>query len=120
MADATWPTGLPQFVQEGGFSESLPDQNIETPMQSGPAKSRRRFTADMRPLQVQILCTPAQVDLFETFFLTTLRGGSLPFDWVNPRTQVAATYRFRRPPPSYAVVGGVNVMITMRLERIPG
>ncbi len=120
MADVTWPVSLPQFVQESGYSESLEDQTVETGMSSGPVKIRRRFTASFRPIQCTIMCTAAQAATFETFYVTTLRGGSLPFDWVNPRTQTAATFRFRKPVPQYSVFGGTNVMISMRLERIPG
>ena len=120
MADVVWPPSLPQFVQESGYSESLPDQTIETSMSAGPPKIRRRFTASFRPIQCTIMCTAAQAETFETFDLTTLRGGSLPFDWVNPRTQTPATFRFRKPVPQYSPFGGNNVMISMRLERIPG
>ena len=44
MANPTWPASLPQYVQEGGYQETLQDQTVESNMETGPAKIRRRFT----------------------------------------------------------------------------
>lgn len=115
---ATWPAALPQFVQERGYSESLADQTIESPMDSGPPKVRRRFTKNYRPLQMTIQCDATQRELFEYFYHTTLSGGVLPFHWVNPQTQALALMRFRRPPPAYSVFGGVNTAISFSLWQI--
>ncbi|CAB5220423.1 hypothetical protein UFOVP233_72 [uncultured Caudovirales phage] len=114
-----WPATLPAFVLEAGYQEGLEDQTVETQMDAGPAKIRRRFTTSTRRFQVTVQMTPEQAAIFETFYLTTLSGGSLPFDWVHPRTQVAKTFRFRRPPPTVQVAGsGAIVRYSMNLETV--
>lgn len=116
MPNASWPGTLPAYVQEGGFQERFQDQAVESQMDSGPAKIRRRFTKPIRFIGVQMLMTQAQVIDLETFWLTTLKGGTLPFDWVHPRTRAATTFRFRNPAPTYQSVGGINVMVNFSLE----
>lgn len=116
MPNATWPNTLPAYVLESGFQERLQDQVVESQMDSGPAKIRRRFTKAIRFFACQMLMTPEQTTTFETFWQTTLKGGSLPFDWVHPRTRAATTFRFRSPAPTYSVVGGINVVASFTLE----
>lgn len=116
MPNATWPNTLPAYMQEGGYQEKFQDQKLESQMEAGPAKLRRRFTKTIRFIGAQMLMTQAQVTDFETFYYTTLKGGTLPFDWVHPRTRSSTTFRFRNPSPSYSVTGGVNVLVTFTLE----
>jgi trans-aconitate methyltransferase len=120
MPNAVWPVALPSYALEAGYQESLEDQTIETQMDSGPVKVRRRFTTAFRKYQLVIQMDAAQMAIFETFYLDTLQGGSLPFDWVHPRTRAAKTFRFRRPPPSLAPIGGTQYCrVTMSLESLP-
>lgn len=119
MANPTWPTTLPSFVQEGGYTEALQDQTVESNVDAGPAKIRRRFTKSLRKFGITLQMLPAQVTIFETFWQNTVKGGSLPFDWVHPRTRVAATLRFRTPAPSYTTGGGgAYVIVSFALEII--
>jgi hypothetical protein len=119
MANATWPGTLPVYVQEGGYSESLQDQTIESQMDAGPAKIRRRFTKSLRKFEITMQMTAAQLTTFETFWNDTLKGGSLPFDWLHPRTRVAATLRFRLPAPKIQTVGsGAMNVVQFNLEII--
>lgn len=116
----SWPTLLPAFVIESGYQETLEDQTIETSMDTGPAKIRRRFTTAVRRFQVTVQMTPEEADIFETFYLDTLAGGSLPFDWVHPRTRVAKSFRFRKPAPVVTVgASGQIVRVQMALESLP-
>lgn len=116
----TWPVTLPQYVLEAGYQEQMEDQTIESQVDAGPAKVRRRFTASVRRFQVVVQMTPAEADIFEDFFLNTLQGGSLSFDWVHPRTRVAKVFRFRKPAPQISVSGsGEIVRYTMTLEALP-
>lgn len=115
----SWPASLPQFVQEQGYDESLPDQTVESPMDSGPPKSRRRFTTAFRPLRVTIWCTAEQAEDFEEFYMDDCAAGSLSFTWVHPRTQQAATFRFRKPAPKPQPFGAGNVAYTFNLWQLP-
>ncbi len=116
MPNASWPGTLPSYALEGGYQERFQDQTIESQMDTGPAKIRRRFTKAIRFFSITMLMTPSQVDTFETFWNTTLKGGSLPFDWLHPRTRAAMSFRFRKPAPSYTVIGGTNVQVSFTLE----
>lgn len=106
---AAWPATLPQFVQEQGFDETLPNQRLESSVDSGPPKARRRFTKNYRAIQCEIWCDADQADDFEDFYETDLAGGVLPFTWVNPVTQTAATFRFRGSPPRRSVRGEIVI-----------
>lgn len=109
MTRPIWPPSLPQYVQEGGYNEKLPDQKIESTMDSGPPKNRRRFSTNWRPFAFSIKMTPEQAVVFEYFYETTLLGGTLAFDWVHPRTRVAAVMQFRKPSPSVRPEGDAAV-----------
>lgn len=111
-----WPASLPSYVLEGGYQEKFQDQTVESKMDTGPAKIRRRFTKAIRFISCSMLCTPSQVTDFETFWQTDCKGGSISFTWVHPRTRAATTFRFRSPAPTYSVTGGTNVTINFTLE----
>ena len=115
---ATWPAALPQFVQEQGYGETLPDQAIESQVDNGPPKTRRRFTKNLRPIQAVIQCDSSQRAVFDNFYIVTLEGGTQPFLWVNPFTQKLALFRFRRPPPVYTPFGAVHASISMTLWQL--
>lgn len=110
---AAWPSAptLPQFVEEGGFSEIPQTNAVESEMDVGPAKTRRRFTRSTRKFQCQMRMTSAQVTSFETFWETTLVGGIDVFTWVHPRTRSAANVRFRNPRYQISTQGGGAVNI---------
>lgn len=119
MANAVWPASLPQNPLLAGFTESPPNLTIRTPMEAGPPKLRRRATAGVRPLPLQVALTKAQVATLDAFYLTTLAGGSLPFDWTHPRTAAAATFAFTAPP-SYTPLGSdLNYSVQLPLEVRP-
>jgi hypothetical protein len=89
----TWPVSLPQTPLIAGYSEQPPDIIVETKMDAGPPKARRRFSAGIRPIKVKMLMTTAQVETLDVFYITTLAGGALTFDYTHPRTEASETYR---------------------------
>lgn len=118
MANPVWPNTLPQYVERSGYAEKPGDNTIETPVDAGPAKVRRRFTADVRRFTVALKMSAAQCDTFEAFWRDDLLQGALPFDWVHPRTRAATTYLFRKPHWSLGVAsGGGFVVVTLNLEK---
>lgn len=116
MANPTWPNTLPAYVVESGYQERFQDQNAESQMDTGPAKVRRRFTKAIRFIGVSMNMTTEQAAAFDTFWETTCKGGSIPFDWVHPRTRAATTFRFRNPAPTYTPFGGINVTVNFTIE----
>lgn len=115
---STWPGTLPQEFLQRGASETAPNLIIRTNMDAGPAKVRRRFTAEVRPIQGNLLLTTAQVATLDTFFVTTVKGGSLAFDWVNQRTAASESFRFVGIP-TYTKMSGDFYEVTLKLEQLP-
>lgn len=118
MPYATWPLSLPQLVLRDGYTEKPGDNTIETPVDAGPAKARRRFTASVRRFSASVKFSAAQMVTFEEFWGVTLADGSLPFEWKHPRTQADATLVFRKPHWSISEAVGGNVIVQLNLERL--
>lgn len=115
---AIWPSTLPQVAfQSMGYREMAPDIALRTQMDAGPAKVRRRFTAGVRNIDFTIPCSAAEIATLDTFYVTTLQGGVLPFDWTHPRTGAAASFRFRGRP-EYTDLGAV-FSARLELEILP-
>ncbi len=100
-----WPGSLPQ-QQFISISETDVDAVLRTPMDSGPPSRRNRFSANMRSVRSPIVLTGAQKQTFDTFFRTTLKNGSLAFDWEDPTTDATVSFAFRDPPQWTLVSGG--------------
>lgn len=100
-----WPTTLPQeaFV---GLTEQRQDARLRTQMDKGPPKMRRRFTAAVRRVTVPLVLSGAEKQAFDTFYITTLQEGSLPFDWRDPVTDATISFRFAESPPQWSVMAG--------------
>ena len=116
---AAWPGTLPVIPLVEDFSESPPDVLIRTQMDAGPARVRPRYTAGVRPIMGKIRCTKTQVATLDTFYVTTLVFGSLPFDWISGRTGATVSYRFTKPP-QYKPEGTKDLWtVTLELEVMP-
>ena len=116
---ATWPGTLPTSPEGPNYQESPPNTLIRTQMDAGPPKVRQRFTSGVRPLSFTWMLTKAQVATLDTFYVTTLFGGSLSFDGLaHPRTLAATTFRFTAPP-TYVYLGPDVWRATTPLEILP-
>ena len=100
-----WPVTLPVYPLLEGYRETPPNQIIRSQMDQGPAKLRRRTTAAVRLFQVGFMLSQSQIDDLENFYLTTLVGGALSFDFTHPRTGATVTCRFASPP-EYSAANG--------------
>lgn len=93
---ATWPSGMRYDWRD--LSET-PDSVVERAEMERGVPKQRRIASDSR-VEVQLTLhfdTSAEIDAFETWFYTTIKGGQDFFDWPHPRT--GATVQAR-------VVGG--------------
>ena len=111
----TWPSTLPIYVLENGYQEQLPKNMVETEMESGPPKARRRFTKTFRRFQVTQIYDATQAATFEAFYIAQ---GVQSFDWVHPRTRAAMSFRFSGPPPSMQPYGGNYTRVAFGLLEI--
>lgn len=115
---ATWPGTLPQNPRRDlGWS---PKGNvIAFGTEVGKGKRRRRSTYDSELWSLPFIMTDAQLATFKAFFSTDLEGGSLPFDYVYPRT--GDTYRFTfdtEAPYSVAYLSPLEHVVTLSLDGV--
>jgi len=116
MAIPAWPGALPQELLVNGYSQSFPDITIKSNVDAGPAKVRRRFTAGVEPISGTIIMTAAQLATFQTFFNTTLLGGSLRFSWTKPPAHsVACEMRFTEVPSWTKVEDEYEVSLSLEV-----
>ena len=78
---ATWPATLPA-PNLSGYQLTPTDQSLRTEMESGAARSRRRSYARLDRVQVGLILSDAQMDIFRTWFENDAEaaGGSAWFD----------------------------------------
>lgn len=115
---AAWPGTLPENIWKPGYRETPRPSFIRSRVDVGPAKVRRRTTIDITDFVVELRMTAAQTELLDTFYTTTLIGGTQPFTWVHHRTGDAITYRFLKKP-EMAPGAGTRWIVVMHLEDIP-
>jgi hypothetical protein len=114
----TWPNTLPAAPLLEDFQELPPETAIRTDMDTGPAKLRQRTTAAVGALMVSYLLSKAQTATLDSFYATTLSGGTGVFTYTHPRTGATVSCRFVNPP-EYAAVNGNYFKVTLTLEILP-
>lgn len=111
-----WPATLPQAWLQDGYQETMPEVIVRTEMDAGPAKTRRRFTAQVTPIKARMHLTADQKGYFEAFFNTTLKGGALSFYFPHDGSD---TFRFAKPLPALSPKGGTRWLLDCNLEKLP-
>ncbi len=109
-----WPSTLPQMWLINSYQETLPKIMVRTEMDAGPAKTRRRFSAQVTPIKAKLLLTSTQKGVLETFFNTTTAGGALSFTFPNNGSDVL---RFVEPPELAS--NGLLWEASFVLEKLP-
>ena len=89
MATANWPDTLPTGFETTGFAYGLKPGSVVTPTDVGLARTRRRSTQRIFLVSGSMILQrdadgTDQVEAFLGFLHDTLKGGSLPFRWVDP------------------------------------
>jgi len=91
---ATWPASLPDAPLAEDFAVEPVPQSISTDMDTGSPKRRRRFSVAYRRYRMSFLLTDTQRDTFETFYSTTIAGGSGTIEGLtDPYTNGSATFQ---------------------------
>ncbi len=119
MTNPTWPLSLPQLVDVANFARNSSNNVIESQVDAGPAKIRRRFTVKSKLLVVNLDMTADQYNTFEDFFEVGCLSGAQPFTWVDPISQATATFRFRLPPPQLTALDPNFFRLQLNLELMP-
>lgn len=119
MAD--WPSTLPQqaYTDEGPTAQGQSNV-IRTPMNTGPAKIRRRFTAIAEDVTLQLEISEAELAVLEDFIKNIL-GETLPFNWKNPYKDAPAVFRFKEGWASVKKKWYADDLwtVSMELEMLP-
>jgi hypothetical protein len=115
---ANWPLTLPQAPIAEGYQESPGETLIRAPMDVGPPKQRRGYTAGVPQLMLTWELEGSEVDTFETFFEETLEGGALSFELPHPRLGGSITVRFVKPP-AWRPVAGIGWQVQTIVEVLP-
>lgn len=90
MAD--WPSTLPDW--RAAFKVTAGSGVLRTDNSTGPAATRQRSSAVPDEFQVgPLYFTGDQLATLRTFFKTTLKGGAVPFDDVDPIDDSPASYK---------------------------
>jgi hypothetical protein len=84
MSVPAWPSSIPQNLLLSNYSETWPDIVVRTQMDAGPAKVRRRFTADVRPVKGKLTLSGIELNALRTFYLSDCAGGAIAFSWTDP------------------------------------
>ena len=117
---ATWPSTLPQKIQQQNFQLQAPQGAIRTDMETGKPFQRQRFTAAVQPFSAQIWVDSTQYTTLLNFWKNTLGHGALEFDWEHPITGEAAKIRFvANEPPQITALSGEQYQVRLNLEIIP-
>ncbi len=113
----TWPASLPQQFERSSINEELESNAIETAMEYGPPKRRRRTTTNVNMLSGTMIMTQTQLDAFKTFYLTTVKEVD-PFDFPDPHGGADLSVVFAGAPKvTYFTPGSWRV--ALKLEEQP-
>jgi len=116
MAES-FPVSLQDKFNEAGFSFELGDTAMRTSMNVGEDKVRQRYTRAIDKLGGTIELELDDYTDLQTFYRTTLAGGTKTFFFDDPFTQVQSEYRFLRPP-QIRPIGGRYFRISFNWEQI--
>lgn len=111
MVPQPWPATLQDILNEASFSYNKGSTVIVSEMEVGPPKKRRRATKSVDTFSCSITVTSAQFVTFQNYFDTTLAGGTIPFYFNHPITQVPSIFEFIESW-SLNSIGGGNFQIT--------
>jgi hypothetical protein len=87
----TWPPTeeLPQRFQQNSYTEGNINNLIQTKMDSGPTKRRKRTTKAYKPFSGTMIMSTEEKLIFEEFFTDEIAYGALPFTMPSPIEGVA-------------------------------
>lgn len=110
-----WPATLPKYLLMEGLSESLPSLFMESDTDVGPPKRRARALRGPTPIRGRQLMSIDQWEALRQFYLVTLRGGALPFEWemIPRRGKKIVVFK---SPPARAQISRQLHSVTIHLE----
>lgn len=106
MPNPTWPPSLPTDFLINTVQKSQRPVVVRSKMESGKTYARRRFTKAIKTIDGgKLTMTKTQCDTFWAFFNDECYAGAIPFDWKDPRTQLAGTFLILNEPVEKHIAG---------------
>ena len=123
MPTPAWPASLPPYpvlksVQLGSPIKAITRSEMDT----GPAKTRKRVTAAVRPLSMTFApLSEDQVDTFIAWHEDTVAMGALAFTITHPINDSTITVRFASVDGQFSIQerGVDHYSISVKLEIMP-
>ncbi len=109
----TWPGSLPQNALVRGYGEQLEKNSVATITDTGPGKSRPKFSDVGLGFTIGMVLTEAQKDTLDTFFHITLQDGENSFTHVDPIARTSMDFEFIKEP-NYKSLGS-EFQVTLNL-----
>jgi len=118
---APWPATLPDYFLVDNFQRLGPSNTVRAETLSGRFKVRRISTKQHRVIEGSMALSQSQVADFETFYRTTLKDGSLPFQGLNnPLTNADTVWMFLEDPTQSPYQNASNVFtLSLKLLALP-
>lgn len=120
MAAAVWPATIPQCPILNVFSEERQRNLAIFAPDTGYPRMVRRSTAVGILTSVAFRMTVAQIAIFNAFYETTIKDGSLPFTWPHPITGTNYVWMFdTNEAPKLDRMTPNTFRVTFNLLRLP-
>lgn len=113
----TWPATLQQKLNQQGFSFAKGETSLTSGVSGGEPKKRRRFTKAIDIYQGSFDLEFSEFDTLNTFYDTTLAGGTLTFLFEEPFSQANAEFQFVSPF-TIAPLGGGNFRVSVQWRKV--
>jgi len=107
-----WPATLPQ--NPASWNETPSSIIVSTEPDSGPSKTRRRFTKAKRQARMSFMLTIEQYEILDAFFHTDLKGGAVAVNFTHPWTRDVKQMYLKEP--TYGNEGNLGVSVQFSLE----
>lgn len=117
MATITWPLTLPQSFLIDGFVDQGPDNILRSQMETGPHKTRRRYTAAITAIAGDMIMTVAEYAIFKDFFRSSIQDGALAFNMPDDVDGGTMEVKFRNK--FKAIFLGTRWRVTLELDKQP-
>lgn len=111
---AIWPSSLQQNANYD-YNETWDDGTLRSQPDEGPVMTRRRYTKIRKFAKLSVWVDRSQYNTFVNFYQVQIAGGSLPFIWIDPITEVSTNMLFLKPP-NFSSIGPNTFKIDCDLE----
>lgn len=115
---ASWPA-ISNLVRVEGYGET-PEANLAEfkPEGAGQPIGKMLSNIDTELVEYNITLDFDEYETFVTWYNSTIKSGTLPFTFFNPRVKVTETYTFVEAP-SFRTLTYDLLVLSMKLRKMP-